>query len=144
MPTNINPAPYNAYDFFVYELDFAALTAGDSASGQFTIQQEADFILTKITVVSDIAGAAVTDSTRVIPLVTLMINDTGSGRNLMNTAVPIPNLFGSGGLPFILPRQRIFVASSVVNVTVSNYSAATDYNLRLSFIGEKAFRFGGN
>ena len=144
MPTNINPAPYNAYDFFVYELDFADLTAGDSATGQFTIQQEADFILTKITVVSDIAGAAVTDSTRVIPLVTLMINDTGSGRNLMNTAVPIPNLFGSGGLPFILPRQRIFVASSVVSVTVSNYSAATDYNLRLSFIGEKAFRFGGN
>lgn len=134
---------YNNYDFFVYETDFSGLAAAASASNSFTVQQEADFILTKINVTADIAGGAITESTRIIPLVTVLINDTGSGRNLMSQAIPIPNLFGSGGLPFILPRQRIFVASSVVNVTVSNYSAGTTYNLRLSFIGEKAFTYGG-
>lgn len=131
---------YGAYDFFVYEVDFAALAAAGSQTSNFTIQQEADFLLTKINMTADIAAAAFTQSTQPIPLVTIMINDTGSGRNLMSSAVPLPNLFGSAGLPFILPRQRLFVASSVVNITLTNYDAATTYNIRLSFIGEKAFR----
>jgi len=133
---------YNAFDFFVYEVDFSALAAGASATGQFSVQAEADFLLTKTAYFADIAAAAETVSSQVIPLVTVMINDTGSGRNLMSTAVPVGSMFGRGDLPFILPRQRLFVASSVVNITVTNFSAATAYNLKLSFIGEKAFKFG--
>lgn len=139
-----NLPQYQAFDFFVYEVDFSAVAAGGAPTSSFTVQQEADFILTKINMFADIAGAAQTESSRVIPLATIMINDTGSGRNLMNSAVPLESLFGAGGLPFILPRQRIFVASSVVNITLNNFSAATTYNIRLSFIGEKAFKFGGN
>lgn len=136
-----SPLPnYGAYDFFIYEVDFAALAPAGSQTSSFTIQQEADFLLTKINMTADIAHAAYTQSATPIPLVTIMVNDTGSGRNLMSSAVPLPALFGSGGLPFILPRQRLFVASSVVNITLTNYDAATTYNIRLSFIGEKAFR----
>lgn len=131
---------YFATDFFIYEVDFSNLTAGNSQTGFFQVQQEADFLLSKLTMTVDIAGAAITESTRPVPLATLMINDTGSGRNLMAQAVPLGSLVGDGGLPFILPRQRVFVASSVVNVTLTNYSAATDYNIRLSFVGEKAFK----
>lgn len=134
---------YQAYDFFVYEVDFAALISGGSQTSSFTIQQEADFLLTKITMLADIAAAAETAATRIVPLATIMINDTGSGRNLMSSAVPLPNIFGEGGLPFILPRQRLFVASSVVNITLTNFAAASNYNIRLSFIGEKAFKYGG-
>lgn len=134
---------YNVFDFFIYEVDFSALASGVSQTNSFTIQQEADFLLTKITLQADIAAAGQTESTRVIPLATIMINDTGSGRNLMSSAVPLANIFGTGGLPFILPRQRLFVASSVVNITLTNFGAADTYNIRLSFIGEKAFTFGG-
>lgn len=134
---------YNAFDFFIYEVDFSALASGASQTNSFTIQQEADFLLTKITLQADIAAAGQTESTRVIPLATIMVNDTGSGRNLMSSAVPLANIFGTGGLPFILPRQRLFVASSVVNITLTNFDAANTYNIRLSFIGEKAFTFGG-
>lgn len=134
---------YNAFDFFIYEVDFSALASGASQTNSFTIQQEADFLLTKITLQADIGAAGQTESTRVIPLATIMINDTGSGRNLMSSAVPLANIFGTGGLPFILPRQRLFVASSVVNITLTNFGAANTYNIRLSFIGEKAFTFGG-
>ena len=133
---------YNATDFFVYQVDFSGLAPAASQTSSFTVQREADFLLTKITMVPDISAAAYTDSTRPVPLITMMINDTGSGRNLMSTAVPLPAIFGQGGLPFILPRQRVFVASSVINITLTNYDAAVTYNLRLSFIGEKAFRFG--
>lgn len=134
------PRNYISQDFFVYEVDFSGLAAGASQTSNFTIQQEADFLLTKINMTPDIAAAAYTDSTRPVPLVTITINDTGSGRNLMSSAVPLSALFGSAGLPFILPRQRLFVASSVVNITLTNYDAATTYNIRLSFIGEKAFQ----
>lgn len=135
---------YGATDFFVYEVDFSALAAGTSQTSSFTIQQEADFLLTKINMTPDIAAAAYTQSAAPVPLVTIMVNDTGSGRNLMSSAVPLPNLFGNAGLPFILPRQRLFVASSVVNITLTNYDAATAYNIRLSFIGEKAFQYGAS
>lgn len=133
---------YFAFDFFTYEVDFSNVVSSGSASASFTVQQEADFLLSKITMTADIAGASITESSRPVPLCTIMINDTGSGRNLMASAVPLGNIFGSGGLPFILPRQRLFVASSVVNITLTNYSASTDYNVRLSFIGEKAFKGG--
>lgn len=135
---------YGATDFFVYEVDFSALAAGTSQTSSFTIQQEADFLLTKINMTPDIAAAAYTQGAAPVPLVTIMVNDTGSGRNLMSSAVPLPNLFGNAGLPFILPRQRLFVASSVVNITLTNYDAATAYNIRLSFIGEKAFQYGAS
>jgi hypothetical protein len=130
---------FQAYDFFVYEVDYAGLAPGASITNSFTVQQEAYFLLTKLTMMVDEAGASITNNTRPVPLVTMTINDTGSGRNLMASAVPLANLFGQGGLPFILPRQRIFVPSSVVNITLSNYSVADTYNIRLSFIGEKGF-----
>jgi hypothetical protein len=131
---------YGAFDFFIYEVDFASIAPAGSSTQSFTVQQEADFLLTKITMTPDIAAAAYVNAAVPVPLVTIMINDTGSGRNLMSSAVPLPSIFGNGGLPFILPRQRLFVASSVVNITLTNYDAATTYNIRLAFIGEKAFR----
>lgn len=132
---------YQAYDFFVYSASAVALAAGASQTVNFTIQAEADFMLSKMTMFADVAAAAQTESTKIVPLVSILISDTGSGRNLMDTNVAIPNIFGYGDLPFILPRQRIFVANSVVNVTFTNFSAATTYNLKLSFIGEKAFKY---
>lgn len=131
---------YINYDFFTYEVDFFNLAAAQTQTNNFTVQAEADFLLSKVTLIADLDGAAVTDAARIVPLCTILINDTGSGRNLSNIAMPIANMFGSGGLPFILPRQRVFLARSVVNITLANYSDATTYNLRLSFIGEKAFR----
>lgn len=131
---------YGAYDFFIYEVDFSNLASGGSQTNSFTVQQEADFLLTKINMTVDVAAASYVNAAVPVPLVTIMVNDTGSGRNLMSSAVPLPSIFGNGGLPFILPRQRLFVASSVVNITLTNYDAATAYNIRLSFIGEKAFR----
>jgi hypothetical protein len=131
---------YGAFDFFIYEVDFSSIAPAGSSTQSFTVQQEADFLLTKITMTPDIAAAAYVNAAVPVPLVTIMINDTGSGRNLMSSAVPLPSIFGNGGLPFILPRQRLFVASSVVNITLTNYDAATTYNIRLAFIGEKAFR----
>lgn len=130
---------YFAKDFFTYEVDFSTVLAGSSQTQSFTIQADADFLLSKLAYTANITNAAFTEANRPIPNVSVLIQDTGSGRNLMNLAVPIVNIFGSGQLPFILPRQRIFLANATVNVTLNNYDAAQAYNLRLSFIGEKGF-----
>lgn len=123
--------PYFAKDYFVYEVDFtAAIAASGNAVGNFSIQTDSDFLWTKAAFIQTGTG---------VPAI--LIQDTGSGRNLMNQAVPVASMFGTGTLPFILPRQRIFVARAVINITITNLDAANPITtLRLSFIGEKGFR----
>ena len=127
-------------DFFVYEIDFSSLANGTNDTGNIDIQADSDFIVQKLTYFADIAAAVQTDSSRVIPLATVQITDTGSGRNLFNNAVPIPSIFGTGQIPFILPMPKLFLARSTVNFTVANFSLASTYNIRLSLIGYKKFR----
>lgn len=127
-------------DFFTYAIDFASVAAGISATDNIQIQADADFEVQKLTFFADIAGAAQTVTTSVIPLMTVLIVDAGSGRQLMDRALAIPALFGDGKIPFILPTTRIFAARSNVTFTVTNFSAATTYRLRLNMIGTKLFQ----
>jgi len=127
-------------EFFVYQEDFSALASGASATGNINIQADSDFLLQKLTYAADIAAAAFTDSTRPIPECTIIITDTGSGRQLSESAVPIPAFFGTGELPFILPTPRLFLARSTISLVVTNFDAAVTYNLRLSFIGYKLYQ----
>lgn len=123
--------PYFAKDFFTYEVDITStIAASGSTTSTFTVQADSDFLWTKAAYIQTGTG---------VPAI--LIQDTGSGRNLMTQAVPVASLFGTGQLPFILPRQRIFVARATVTVTITNLDAVnTITSLRLSFIGEKGFR----
>lgn len=127
-------------DFYVYRTQYDSLTAGTSQSQNFTVEADSDFMLHKLAYFADTAAAAQTESTRIIPLATALITDTGSGRQLSSGAIPIPSFFGSGRLPFILPAPKLFLARSVVQVQVENFDAAAAYNLKLAFIGYKIFR----
>lgn len=128
--------------FYTYQVTALALAAAGVATPSFQIESNSDFYLHKMTYIADIALAAVTDSTRVIPLVTILINDSGTGENLMSAAVPLSSIMGTGSLPFILPYPRKIAATSTIQLTLTNFSAATTYNLRLSFIGVKDYPFG--
>lgn len=128
-------------DFFVYELDFASLSNGTSATGQFTVQADSNFLWQYGCFFADEALAAQEDATRVLPLVTATIQDSGSGRQLMSAGVPIPSVFGYGSLPFLLPTPRFFRAQTTVSVNLVNYATSADYNIRLQFIGTKFFKF---
>jgi hypothetical protein len=129
-------------DFFVYDIDFAALAPGASANGQIQIQADADFELQKLTQFSDLAGALETEATRVLPLVTIQITDTGTGRQMFNAPVPIPALFGDGRIPFILPTTKLFSRNASVAFVLANYADADTYNIRLQLIGAKIFTYG--
>jgi len=126
-------------EFYTYQEDFTGVASGASATGNINIQADSDFVMQKLTYHADIAAATVTDSSRVVPNMTVIITDTGSGRQLMESAVPIASLFGTGQLPFILPTPRLFLARSTINIVVANFDAAVTYNLRLSFTGYKQY-----
>jgi len=135
---------YVARDFYTYEEDFAVadLIPGATLNGSIEVQADSDFVWQKAAFFADNAGAAQQDQNRILPLVTVQLVDTGSGRSLFESAAPIASMFGTGQLPFVLPIPRLFFARSVIQVQVSNFSTATAYGLRLSFIGYKAYPEG--
>lgn len=128
-----------AKDFYSYAIEFDSVAAGASTTGNINIEADSDFMAQKLTFFGSIAGQPQTDDTRVVPLMDVTITATGSGRQLMNISLPVPLLFGSGELPFILPQPKVFPARSTVQFAVSNFSAGTTYRLTLAMIGAKLF-----
>ena len=133
---------YAARDFFVYNSVHSAVAPGNSNTQNISFHADADFQLEKLAFLADIAAAGQTASSRVIPLATVLITDTGSGRQISDIAFPIPALFGTGELPFVLKQPKVFRARSTISIQVVNFDAANTYNLRLSFIGSKLFLKG--
>jgi hypothetical protein len=129
-------------DFFVYGANFVNVAAQSQAQTAVQIQADSDFELQKLTFFADEALADQTDSSRVLPLMTIQLVDTGTGRQLFNTPIAIPSIMGDGKIPFILPTTKVYAANSSVTVAVANYSGASSYNLRVSLIGTKIFRYG--
>ena len=126
-------------DFFVYQVNLASIAGAANASSTVNIRADADFIIHKFTLYADIAAAVQTESTRVLPAVTLQITDTGPGRQFFSDVVPLAALFGSGELPFILPGPRRVAANSTLLFTWANISAATTYRIYLSLIGQQIY-----
>lgn len=132
---------YIARDFYVYQVNFLATAIGGSATGLIAIQADSDFIWQKATAFTqrDDTGAVVA-----LPDATVQVIDTGSGRNLFESALPLFNVFGTGELPLILPTPRLFLARSTIEVQYTNVgnAPAAILSSRLSFIGYKAFPLG--
>lgn len=125
-------------DFFVYSPGAVfAIAGGATSTQQIQIESDAEFLCTKLAYFVDIALAIQTDSTRVIPLITLQITDGGSSRNLFSSPQPLSSVAGEGDKPFMLPVPRVFRSNSTITLAFSNFSAATTYNVRFSMIGIK-------
>lgn len=126
-------------EFYTYASNVASIASGANATDSINIEASSDFVLEKLTFFADIAAAAQTVSSQVLPLVKLQITDTGSGNQIFSTALPIPMIFGTGALPFILPRPRKFDANSTIQLAYTNYDAASTYQLYIGFVGRKVF-----
>lgn len=126
-------------DPFTYTANVLNIAGAASSTVQVNIQADADFMIQAQVQFTDIAAAIQTDSTRVIPVATVLLTDSGSSRQLMDTDVAISSIFGTGSLPFVLPQPKLLTARSNLTVKVTNLTAATTYNIRLSFVGYKLF-----
>lgn len=127
---------------FIYEARTIAgtpIAPGVTQNALIQIQADADFKILATTYQADIAAATQTAATRVVPNVTVLLTDTGNGRQLMSNATAIPSLFGTGELPFIWPVPKVMAARSTLQVQFTSFDAAASYNIRLSFIGIKLY-----
>ena len=128
IPDYIDPRTSN-WDEYEYVTNFAApVAAAGVAQTQILIDAGTDFFWTATSYQADIGGAALTESTNVIPLVTVLINDTGSARNLMSTPVPVGAIAGDGKRPYRKLRPRLFRGNSLIQFTWTNYSTGTTYS----------------
>jgi hypothetical protein len=100
-------------------------------NGQSTIQIDAgyDFYWYATTHLADSGGVAQTENSRIIPLVTVLINDSSASRNLANVPTPLDTLSGTGQLPYRLIRPRLFPANTVIQFTwVAYVASGTTYS----------------
>ena len=130
-------------DYYTYSAEVSTLTPNTTQGSIINIEADASFFLVKWAYFADIANATQEHGTRVVPLVDITVQDSGSGRNLQSLPVPIGSIAGIGALPFVLPVPREFKASSNISVNFNNRSASTTYsNVKLAFIGYKLFQYG--
>lgn len=126
-------------DFYIYEAESLGLVSLTSSNDVINIEADSDFVLQKLSYEADIAAAAYTFTTNPIPLISIQLIDTGSGRQLMQNPIPVNSFFGDGKLPFYLPNPRRFERNSTIQVAFTNFDAAVTYNIRLAFIGYKIY-----
>jgi hypothetical protein len=137
MPPNIFDPRTDGSDYYWYGANVQALAPGATGNTAIQIDAGTDFYWIATTIQADIAEGALTESTDIIPLVTLLINDTGTSRNLSNAPIPIGSICGDGKRPYRLVRPRLFRANSIINLTFVSYVATgTTYgNLYLTLHG---------
>lgn len=142
LPNLGQPQVQYVEDWFVYGINTLAIAPAANVNANIQIQADSDFKLVKLSLMADIAAASTTISTLVIPNVTIQIVDTGSGRQLFSQPIPLGTIFGTAGLPHILPVPRIFKARTNIAMQFANYDAAVTYNVRMAFEGSKIFTLG--
>jgi hypothetical protein len=149
-PVPSNPMPqgstpwdnsyYASRNFFTYESDIlAALNAAAAAQQSFNIAGDSDFFWTKFSAFALVGGAATVRNADQLPAVTILITNTTTGRQYSSSAVPLPNIAGTGELPFILPQITMWQQKSTIQINLNNVGNVNYSNLYLSFHGIKAF-----
>jgi hypothetical protein len=120
----------------------ASLAAAASSSNNISFDADSYFTWVKTTYFCDLSAAAMTDSTRPIPLINVTFTDTGSGRNFMSTVVPIDSIAGyKASEPYLMTRPKTFSPNATLRTTLTNYSSATTYtNIFLVLHGYKTFK----
>lgn len=137
----LNDARYIARDSFFYQISLTtALAPSATAPGSVNMDTDSDFFWQTFTAHVAVASAAQQRATEEIPEIDITIKDATTGRDIMNAAVPLRNIAGTGELPFILPVEKYFGARSQITCTFANVSAGATYSsVKITFAGIKAF-----
>lgn len=138
-----SPNPYivpGPRDFYSYtQRAVIAGVAGTTVGLTYQIEADSYFYMNALSYQADTALANVTHATNIIPLVTAVIFDSGSGRQLMANPVPLNCIMAElGGQPFRLPKPRRFAPTSQIQITLVNYSSVA-YNVSICLSGFKVY-----
>ena len=122
--------------YFTYTMLFSGVASAANATAQLQIDAASDFLVVgqSFNAVDDVTTLAVSSAALI------QINDSGSGTTLWNIPTPIPNLFGTAQLPFLLPMPRLFTANATMTGTLNNQTTANATSFYLSFHGIKIWK----
>jgi hypothetical protein len=125
-------------DFFMYTAAFLPLAAGAVNTQVATqIQADSDFLIIGASrIVTDTAAPPVVVAA---PVITIQINDSGSGRNLLDAATHIDNVVGTAANPFYWPYPKLVKRTSTLTTILTNLDAANARNVRIAYYGFKLF-----
>jgi len=128
-------------DPFDFVINFLPLAASDTATQNFITQSDSGFAIckTSFTIASNVNVfvANISDIPRYAPQV-ITLSDSGSGRDLSNSAVSIGSLFGPDEFPYPWSIPKILDPNSTFTARIQNL-VATAFNIRLTFHGYKIF-----
>lgn len=127
-------------DIFFYSTAYFTMGAaiGALATQNVQIDADGDFYWCATSYQADVAAAALTEATNVIPLVTVEYVATGSGRFLQNIAMPLAAVAGDGKRPYRFTRPRILVAQTTFQLKFVN-RAAIAYQIQVVLHGYKRY-----
>lgn len=131
-------------DMFSYVFPvFSGIAVAASQTQSLQISADSDFEVLQMAYHMTVAQAAFTDSTRPVPNMSIMLLDTGSGRNLMNNPVPLASIAGTGVNPYFLPVTKTFARNAQIQATLTNFDAAvaTAY-VYITLVGRKIYQLG--
>lgn len=126
---------------FTYTYTGASIAAAGQQNGSVVFQNDAHFINLAQAFYFFTANAP-TVSGSPYPNVSILQVDSGSGKQLMSAALPVPMLFGNGQFPFVLPQPYLWAAKSTMTIQLINNDGATAYTPNLAFHGIKLYEIG--
>ena len=138
-----NPRETGSDYFWYSHTAISTLSSAAPTSTAFiNVDADSDFYCVALSYQASIADASLTEATNVLPLVRLQITDTGSGKALMNTPIPLTALAGDGKRPYRFVRPRVFLQNATIQLAFTSYVAAgTTYSdLQVVLHGYKVYR----
>lgn len=126
--------------YFAYPVDRVTVASGGVATAVLRIESATDFIWFKSTYMADPDPiVSLTEATQIIPAIDVQIQVSGADRNLFQQPIAIPNAFGSGRIPFVLPKPMVLLANSEVRFDFTSRDTVSDFTIQLALHGLKDF-----
>ncbi len=124
-------------DPFTFTMNYLPATLSVTTNASFLVQADSAFVWVKGEAIVTATDNTTFNTTGQWPFL-IVISDSGSGRDLMDTGVHLYNHFGTAERPFILGKPKIFDPNSTITGKLQNLSG-TSYNVRLAYHGFKVF-----
>ena len=125
--------------YYTYDFIFASVASGANASAQIQIQSDSNFL---VQAMSFFCWDLTANAQILAPYTTIQITLQSSGTTFYDQPVPIPNVFGTGQFPFILPEMRNLPPNSAVSASLVNVYSANAQYYALTLHGKKVFNLG--
>jgi hypothetical protein len=132
-----------------YAVLFTGIAPAATQALPVNISANGDFFLTRMLFAANIANAAQTNNTLVIPELRIQITDSGSDELFCNQACDIASVASlstlsdtGGGTDE--PYPRVITGRSTITVSITNNEAANTYNVEFILVGVLVKTWAGN